>query len=405
MSKVIVIGGGAAGMIAAIAAGQNGREVMLLEKNEKLGKKIFITGKGRCNFTNASDMETVMNNVVTNPRFLYSAFSAFDNNDIVSLLEKEGCSSKVERGNRVFPVSDHAYDVTDALKRHLKKNHVNVQLNTEVKELIVEDGICKGVILKGGRKQFADSVIIATGGISYPSTGSTGDGYTFARNTGHTVTDLYPSLVAMETEEKWVRQLNGLSLKNVAITVSNGKKILYSDFGEMGFTNDGVNGPMIISTSAVCGHKLPLELSVDLKPALNNEMLDKRILKDFKDNQNKSIDKVIGSLLPIKLGMPVLSVAGIDGNKMIHDITSEERKKLLDTVKGLKLNLVKLKSFNEAIITKGGVSVKQIDPKTMESKLVKGLYFAGEVMDVDGMTGGYNLQIAWSTGYLAGINC
>ena len=402
MSKVVVIGGGAAGMIAAYAAANGGHQVTLLEKNEKLGKKIYITGKGRCNFTNASDMETIRNNVVTNPRFLYSAFSAFDNNDIVELLNSAGCPSKVERGNRVFPVSDHASDVNKALTNLLVRTKVEVCLNTEVKDLIVEGNICKGVLLKNGKKIMADDVIVATGGVSYPSTGSTGDGYRFARNCGHDVTEVRPALVAMKTREKWVKQLSGLSLKNVAIKVNNSKKTLYSDFGDMLFTYDGVSGPVIISASSVCGKYLPLELCVDLKPALNNEVLDKRILKDFSENQNKTINNVIGKLLPIKLGLIILGIAGIDENTIIHDVTAAQRRSLLETVKCLKLNLVELKPFTEAIVTQGGVVTKQIDPKTMESKLVNNLYFAGEVMDVDGMTGGYNLQIAWSTGYLAG---
>lgn len=402
MSKVVVIGGGAAGMIAAYAAGLDGHQVTLLEKNEKLGKKIYITGKGRCNFTNASDMETVRNNVVSNPRFLYSAFNAFDNKDIVELLESAGCKSKVERGNRVFPVSDHASDVNKALTNLLVKANVEVCLNTEVKDLIVEENICKGVVLKNGKRIMADDVIIATGGISYPSTGSTGDGYRFAKKYGHSVSECRPALVAMKTKEKWVKQLSGLSLKNISIKVNNSKKTLYSDFGDMLFTYDGVSGPVIISASSVCGRVLPLELCVDLKPALSNEVLDKRILKDFSENQNKTINNVIGKLLPIKLGLIVLGIAGIDENTIIHDVTAVQRRSLLETVKCLKLNLTELKPFTEAIVTQGGVMVKQIDPKTMESKLVSNLFFAGEVMDVDGMTGGYNLQIAWSTGYLAG---
>lgn len=402
MSKVVVIGGGAAGMIAAYAAGCDGHQVTLLEKNEKLGKKIYITGKGRCNFTNASDMETVRNNVVSNPRFLYSAFNAFDNRDIVELLESAGCKSKVERGNRVFPVSDHASDVNKALTNLLVKANVEVCLNTEVKDLIVEENICKGVVLKNGKRIMADDVIIATGGISYPSTGSTGDGYRFAKKYGHSVSECRPALVAMKTKEKWVKQLSGLSLKNVSIKVNNSKKTLYSDFGDMLFTYDGVSGPVIISASSVCGRDLPLELCVDLKPALSNEVLDKRILKDFSENQNKTINNVIGKLLPIKLGLIILGIAGIDENTIIHDVTAVQRRSLLETVKCLKLNLTELKPFTEAIVTQGGVIVKQIDPKTMESKLVSNLFFAGEVMDVDGMTGGYNLQIAWSTGYLAG---
>lgn len=402
MSKVIVIGGGASGMLAAISAAMENHEVLLLEKNEKLGKKIYITGKGRCNFTNASDMETIMKNVVSNPRFLYSAFNAFTNQDIIDLIESEGCKTKVERGNRVFPVSDHASDVTKALENKCRKLNVEIRFNTEVKEIIAKENKVKGVKLKNNQVLEADSVIVATGGLSYPSTGSTGDGYKFAKNFNIDVTECSPALVAIEAKEKWIQELGWLDLKNIAIKIGNDKKVLYSDFGEMGFAKNAVTGPVIISASSLIGRKLPLQMFIDLKPALDNETLDKRILRDFSEGKNKHIENVIGQLVPIKLGLVLLKLSEINPEKMCHDITKEERLRLLNNIKNLEVNLIKTKSFNEAIVTQGGVSTKEISPSTMESKKIENLYFVGEVLDVDGLTGGYNLQIAFSTGYLAG---
>lgn len=391
-------------MLCAISASESNHEVILLEKNEKLGKKIYITGKGRCNFTNASDMETIMKNVVTNPRFLYSAFNAFDNNDIISLIESEGCLTKVERGNRVFPKSDHASDVTRALENRLRKLNVDIRFNSEVKQILSKDNKVTGVKLKNNQIIEADSIVVATGGLSYPLTGSTGDGYRFAKDFDIAVTECRPALVAIETKENWINDLGWLDLKNISIKICNDKKVLYSDFGEMGFARNAVTGPVIISASSIIGKKLPLKMYIDLKPALDNDTLDKRILRDFSEGNNKHIENVIGQLLPIKLGLVILKLSNLDSKKLCHDITKEERMRLLNNIKNLEVNLLKTKSFNEAIVTQGGVSVKEISPSTMESKKIENLYFVGEVLDVDGLTGGYNLQIAFSTGYLAGKN-
>lgn len=408
MSRVIVIGGGAAGMMAAVAAAERGHQVTLLEQNEKLGKKIYITGKGRCNLTNASDMDTVRANVVTNPKFLYSAFSAFDNQDIIRLVEEEGCPTKVERGNRVFPVSDHSSDVTRALQRRMEKLGVEIRLNTRAEDLLCENGVCTGVKLAAGKMgtgadtEYADAVIVATGGCSYPSTGSVGDGYRFAEKTGHTVTERRPALVPFETKESWVKELQGLSLRNVQVQVRKDGKVLYREFGEMLFTHFGVSGPALISASSVMGTKLPAELVIDLKPALTEEQLDQRILRDFSQAANKQLKNALDGLYPAKLIPVMIRVSGLDGEKRVNEITREERHRLLENTKGLTVTLTALRGFNEAIITQGGVSVKEVKAGTMESKKVTGLYFAGEVLDVDALTGGYNLQIAWSTGYLAG---
>jgi len=404
MSKVIVIGGGAAGMMAAIAAAQNGNEVTLLEQNEKLGKKIYITGKGRCNLTNASDMETVRANVITNPKFLYSAFAAFDNQDIVRLVEEEGCPTKVERGMRVFPVSDHSSDVTRALQRRLERLGVEIRLYTCVESLLCEDGVCTGVRLASGKELTADAVVVATGGCSYPSTGSTGDGYRFAQETGHAVTERRPALVPFETKEAWTKELQGLSLRNVQISIRKDGKTLYSEFGEMLFTHFGVSGPALLSASSVMGKNLPAQLVIDLKPALTEEQLDQRILRDFSQSMNKQLKNVLGALYPAKLVPVMIKVCGLDGEKQVNEVTKEERHRLLQNTKNFTVTLTGLRGFNEAIITQGGVSVKDVKAGTMESKKVSGLYFAGEVLDVDALTGGYNLQVAWSTGYLAGSN-
>jgi len=407
MSKVCIIGGGAAGMAAAIAAATHGNEVSIFEKNEKLGKKIFITGKGRCNLTNAAPVDVIMKNIVHNPRFMYSAFMQFDNNDIVSLLNEEGIETKVERGNRVFPKSDKAYDVTEGLKRRLKKLNVNVLLNTQVTDIATKDGAVSGVYTK---KEFhpADCVIVATGGMSYPSTGSTGDGYKFAQKLGHTVTELLPSLVMLHTKEDYVVSLSGLSLKNVSAKFVCDNKVLYEEFGEMLFTHNGVSGPVILSGSAYVTKALfeskEVLLYIDLKPALDKKTLDARILKDFESEKNKNFDNSLDALLPKSLIPVIVKESGIDPKQKVNSVTKEEREKLVDTIKGLTLHITKTGDFNEAIITSGGVCVKEINPKTMESKLISGLYFAGEVLDVDALTGGFNLQIAWSSGFASGNN-
>lgn len=408
MSNVIVVGGGAAGMMAAIFAARNGQNVTLLEKNEKLGKKIFITGKGRCNITNASEIEDLFSAVISNPKFLYSGFYSFTNDQVIHFFEELGVATKIERGNRVFPVSDHSSDVIAALAREMQHLKVKVQLHCEVKELLINnEREIKGVRLANGKKMTADAVVVATGGISYPSTGSTGDGYRFARNCGHKVTELFPSLVPMEVKEWYAKELQGLSLKNIEIHITDGKKKLYDEFGEMLFTHYGVTGPVILSASSIVGktlEKKELVLHIDLKPALTKEQLDKRLLREFEANHNKQFKNAIDSLLPVKLRPVIIELSGIEEEKKVHEITKEERLNLLRLIKDFHMTLTGLRGYNEAIITKGGISVKEIDPGTMESKLIKNLYFAGEVLDLDAVTGGYNLQIAWSTGYLAGIS-
>lgn len=405
MKKVIVIGGGAAGMMAACMAAVEGAQVTLLEKNEKTGKKIYITGKGRCNLTNACQREEFLENVITNPKFLYSAFAQLDNQAVMNFFEKAGCRLKTERGDRVFPVSDHSSDVIAALNGELKKNRVQVMLHTEVSELLLEEGSVKGVLLSDGKKLHADAVIIATGGRSYESTGSTGDGYRFAKQAGHTIKDLRPSLVPFVVKEEWCKKLQGLSLKNVAVTLKKEKKKIYEGFGEMLFTHFGVSGPLILSASSFYTAKYNGQealLTIDLKPAMDREQLDKRILRDFEENAGKQFKNALDKLLPAKLIPVMVELSGIDPHKKTNEVTKKERSRLLELFKELKLTVNGCRGYGEAIITGGGVNVKEIDPKTMGSRLVNGLYFAGEVMDVDALTGGFNLQIAWSTGALAG---
>lgn len=410
MSHVIVVGGGAAGMFAAIAAAKNRHQVTLYEKNEKLGKKIFITGKGRCNITNAADMEELFDAVVTNSKFLYSSFYGYTNQNVIDFFEDAGVPVKIERGNRVFPISDHSSDVIRALEREMKKVGVKVCLNTEVKSVEAEKGKFNKVVLKDTTTQTADACIVATGGLSYRSTGSTGDGFRFAENVGHKVTQCFPSLVPMETKEPWICELQGLSLRNVEAKILDGKKELYKDFGEMLFTHFGVSGPLIISASSYVGKKFmdkngqkkELTLEIDLKPALTEEQLDQRVLRDFEENHNRQFKNAITKLFPTKLIPVMLELGGIDPEKKVNSIEKEERKQFVHLIKHFRMTLTGLRDYPEAIITKGGVNVKEIDPGTMESKLVKGLYFAGEVLDLDALTGGFNLQIAWSTGYAAG---
>lgn len=405
MSKVIVIGGGAAGMMAAIAAAEHGHHVLLLEKNEKLGKKIYITGKGRCNVTNACEMDKLFENMVSNPKFMYSAFYDYTNMQVMELLQEAGCPLKTERGERVFPVSDHSSDIIAAFERILRKRNVNIQLHTTVQSIRTQDGHVTGVLLSDGRKQDADAVVVATGGLSYPTTGSTGDGYRMAQELGHTMKECTPALVPMEIREEWCRQLQGLSLKNVTLTMLCGGKRIYEGFGEMLFTHFGISGPLVLSASSFygkCKDKSQVSVRIDLKPALSEEQLDKRILRDFEQNSNKQFKNVIGSLYPAKLVPVMIALSGIDGDKKIHEITKEERKNLLDVTKHLTMQVDGLRDYNEAIITQGGIRVKEVNPSTLESRLVYGLYFAGEVLDLDALTGGFNLQIAWSTGHLAG---
>ena len=405
MSKIAVAGGGAAGMIAAVFAARNGNKVSLYEKNEKLGKKLFITGKGRCNLTNTAEMEDMFNAVVSNPKFLYSSFYSFTNDQTIAFFEELGVKTKTERGGRVFPASDHSSDVIHGLERELNRLGVRIELNTEVKEILTENGKVQGLMLASGKKVEADAVIVAAGGLSYPSTGSTGDGYRMARSCGHKVTRLFPALVPMEVKEWYAKELMGLSLRNIEITITDGTKKLYQDFGEMLFTHYGVSGPVILSASSIVGSRLAekeLTLHIDLKPALTKEQLDKRVLREFDANHNRQFKNASAGLFPAKLRPVIVELSGIPEEKKVNEITREERKKFTDLIKDFSMTLTGLRSYNEAIITKGGVSVKEIDPGTMESKLVKGLFFAGEVLDLDAVTGGFNLQIAWSTGFLAG---
>ena len=412
MSNVIVVGGGAAGMMAAIAAAKCGHNVTLLEKNEKLGKKLFITGKGRCNVTNGADMDVLFQNVCTNEKFLYSAFYSFDNTQVCDLIEQAGCPLKTERGDRVFPVSDHSSDVIAALQRELHKYHVDIHLHTEVKKILTkesDDNICfYGVECTDHKKLTADACIICTGGCSYAATGSTGDGYRFAEETGHKVTERRPALVPLEIRESWCKALMGLSLKNVEIRMQCGKKTWYEGFGEMMFTHFGVSGPVILSASSLLTEGLrqgkKTELVLDLKPALDEKPLDERILRDFSEYKNKDFRNALGDLLPKSMIPVIIERSGIDEFKKVNHITKEERRNLVNVIKNFRLTVTATRGFQEAIITKGGVNVKDINPATMESKLVSGLYFAGEVLDVDAFTGGYNLQVAWSTGRLAGFS-
>ena len=400
--KVIIIGGGAAGMMAAYQAAKCGNDVSLYEKNEKLGKKIFITGKGRCNVTNACEIEELLDHVVTNKEFLYSGFYSFTNDAMMEFLEELGCPLKVERGNRVFPVSDHSSDVIAALQRGLRKENVDIYFNTTVKKILIEDGIVTGVRLASGDTVKADKVVVATGGMSYQATGSTGDGYDFARK----VTKLTPALVPFEIKEDYCKQLMGLSLRNVAVIMTADGKKIYEDFGEMLFTHFGISGPVVLSASSYIGRYQGKELKfiIDLKPALNKEQLDHRVLKDFNKTLNKDFVNSLDHLLPKKLIPVMIELSGIPEHKKVNEITKKERERFVSLLKHLELTITGVRGFKEAIITQGGVNVKEIDPGTMESKKIKGLYFAGEVLDLDAVTGGFNLQIAWSTGYLAGMN-
>ena len=396
-------------MMAAYAAAESGHAVTLLEQNEKLGKKLFITGKGRCNLTNASDMEQLFANVVSNRKFLYSAFYSYDNEQVISFFESHGMPTKTERGNRVFPVSDHSSDVIAALSTALRGQHVEVLLHTKVNRLLLEkrdeEKRVTGVELADHTKMHADAVIVATGGISYPSTGATGDGYRMAEESGHKMVSPTPALVPMEMKEPWVRDLQGLSLRNVRMSVTRGKKKLYENFGEMLFTHFGVSGPLVLSASGCIPAKAfdqELSMTIDLKPALDVEQLDHRILREFDEMKNKQFKNALNGLFPARLAEQIVILSGINPDKEVNAITKEERAHLVSLTKNLPLTILSVRSYNEAIITQGGVKVQEVQPKTMESKLVQGLYFAGELLDIDALTGGYNLQLAWSTGSLVG---
>lgn len=403
--KIGIIGGGPAGMIAAGFAGSRGKDVTLIEKNNRLGKKLFITGKGRCNITNALPIEDFFENIITNSSFLYSSFYSFTNEDIIQLLESFGLKTKIERGNRVFPLSDKSSDVIKVFEKFLITNNVKMLLNMAVKELDYEKG---QFIIKfyDNTEYIFDKLILATGGKSYPLTGSTGDGYRFAQKLGHKIENLKPSLVPIETEEEWVKNVQGLSLRNINLMAYIDNKKIHEEFGEMVFTHYGISGPIVLSMSNHInkyGYK-NIKLYIDLKPALSNEKLDKRILRDFEEFNNKQIKNSLGKLLPERLIPIIIDKSYIEEEKLINQITKSERNKVVNTIKNLPLTFKKFRPIEEAIVTSGGVSTKEIDPSTMESKLVPGLFFAGEIIDVDGLTGGYNLQIAYSTGYLCGIN-
>lgn len=396
-------------MLAALFAAREGACVTILERNEKLGKKIYITGKGRCNLTNAAPMEDFMRSIVRNPRFLYAAFATFDNRNMMALMEDLGVALKVERGNRVFPVSDHASDITGALRRELERLHVRIRYDARAEHLLLEDGRCQGAQLTTGEKCLADAVIVCTGGASYPTTGSTGDGYSLAREAGHSIQKPMPALIPIETRESWPSMLSGLSLKNVALrawkTGGKKKKVFYEEQGEMLFTHFGISGPLVLTLSSYMPEDMQdVRLSIDLKPALDEETLDARLLRDFRDYSRKQLSAVMDGLAPHNLGQQLLVLAGISPQTPVHSVTQAQRQSILQLLKALPLTPKGLRSIDEAIVTRGGITVKEINPSTMESKLAQGLYFAGEVMDVDAQTGGYNLQIAFSTGALAGAS-
>lgn len=399
---VFVIGGGPAGMIAAANAARAGHDVTLFERNEKLGKKLYITGKGRCNVTNVADRDAFFEHVLRNPRFLYSAFSHFDNRALMERIERAGIPLKTERGGRVFPASDKSSDILRAMERIVREAGVNVRLNTRVDEVIVQDGAVSGLRI-GGEILPCGAVVVATGGVSYPQTGSTGDGYAFARATGHAVSEPVPSLVPLETEELWPRELSGLTLKNVTLSAERNGKAVFSELGELLFTHFGVSGPLVLSLSGViAGEPAGTKLLIDLKPALSKEQLDARLLRDLQSGARQQVKTALHALLPQRLLESVLALAQIDGALPVGEFNKTLRLRLVETLKALPLTVSGARGFNEAVVTRGGVSVKDVNASTMESKRVGGLYFAGEVLDLDAETGGFNLQIAWSTGALAG---
>lgn len=406
-NRIAVIGGGPAGMIAAATAGALGKNVFIFEKNNKLGKKLFLTGKGRCNITNAGEVEDLIENVVSNKSFLYSAFYSFTNNDIIELLSKFGVDTKIERGNRVFPVSNKSSDVIKALEKYLSHEKVEIVLNKEVKYIEKRDNDNFRIEFSDSEEQYFDRVIIATGGKSYQQTGSTGDGYYFAQNFGHTIIDLRPALVPCEISEEWVKKLQGLALKNVKISAYVGKTKIFEDFGELLFTHYGISGPIVLTMSNYINRYIgeKIYIVVDLKPALSDEKLEARILRDFEKFSKKQFKNSLDDLLPRKLIPIIVELSNIDEDKFVNQITREERKRVINLLKNLRMNFSGFRSINEAIVTSGGVSTLEIESSTMESKIVKGLFFAGEVIDVHAVTGGFNLQIAYSTGYLAGLNC
>lgn len=399
---VFVIGGGPAGMICAANAARNGHTVTLFERNEKLGKKLYITGKGRCNVTNIAERDAFFEHVLRNPRFLYSAFSHFDNKDLMERIEQAGVPLKTERGGRVFPVSDKSSDILRACEKIVRESGVTVRLNAHVDEVLTQDGAVNGIRI-GSQTLACDAVVVATGGISYPQTGSTGDGYDFARATGHAVEEPVASLVPLVTEESWPRELAGLTLKNVTLTAEKKGKEVFSELGELLFTHFGISGPLVLSLSGViAGQPAGTRLAIDLKPALSREQLDARLLRDLQEGARQQVKTALHALLPQRLLEIVLELAKIDGALPVGQLSKTLRLQLVEMLKALPLTVSGARGLNEAVVTRGGVSVKDVNASTMESKRVKGLYFAGEVLDIDATTGGYNLQIAWSTGALAG---
>ena len=406
MNKVIIIGGGAAGLMSAVAAISNNSEVTIYEGNEKLGKKMYITGKGRCNLTNACDLSEYFDNIVSNDKFLYSALYSFTNDDVIKFFEDNGCPIKIERGNRAFPASDKSSDIIKTLEKNLRRNGVKIVLNTRVESVITKEEKVSGVKLDSGNVDRCDRLIIATGGKSYQATGSTGDGYKFAKELGINVTPLRPSLVPLEVREDYIRRLQGLSLRNVELTIYNNKKTVYKDFGEMLFTHFGVSGPLVLSAGSRIGKLLEdgsnLNATIDLKPALSYKKLEDRIIREIDANKNKEIKYLLSSLLPAKMVDVFIDLLNINKHLKLNEFTKNNRTDLINLLKAFPFTIIGLRGFNEAIITQGGIDVSEINPSTMESKKIKGLYFAGEVIDIDALTGGYNLQLAFSTGHLAG---
>lgn len=405
MKRVVIVGGGAAGMMAACTAAQQGARVTVVDKSRQPGMKLNITGKGRCNLTNDCDVDELIRNVPRNGRFLFSAFHGFTAQDTMDFFQSIGVPLKTERGKRVFPQSDRAQDISGALRSRMRRLGVEV-IPGRARQILTQQGRASGVLLQDGQELTADSVILATGGLSYPTTGSDGDGYQMAEQLGHTMEAPLPSLIWLETVEKDPARLEGLSLRNTAVTLWRGKKKIYSDFGELVFTRQGVSGPVILSASAHICRKLPgqqFRLELDLKPALDSQTLDKRLLRDFDKNRNRDLINSLSELLPAKLIPVLVERSGVNPRKKVHDITKEERAALCGLIKAFPLTICAAGPIEQAVVTSGGVSVRQIDPRTMESKLVPGLYFAGEIIDVDGYTGGFNLQIAWSTGFAAGM--
>lgn len=404
MAKIIIIGGGAAGMFASVFLAEKGHQVHVFEKNEKLGKKLFITGKGRCNVTNDCDPETFFESVVSNPKFLYSAYYGCTSQDVMAFFSSMGVKLKTERGNRVFPVSDHSSDVIRALEQRMRTAGVKVHLHTEVKELLLEDGCAAGIRLADGAEISGDKVIVACGGFSYQATGSTGDGYRLAKEAGHMVTEILPALVPLEVREAYVSRMQGLALKNVRFTVKDGKKLLYDEFGELLFTHFGISGPLVLTASSKIAKRLKkkeLQGYIDVKAALSGEQLDGRILRDYEENRNRQFKNSVGGLFPAKMEPVMLELSGIPLEKKVNEITREERQHFVSLIKEFPLTITGTRDFKEAIITQGGVKTGEIQPGTMESKKVRGLYFIGEVLDLDAVTGGFNLQIAWSTAFAA----